>query len=70
MHIYVISAFFIFRKLLFGDQYMRKKIRKKFGQRKRWSGVVWGGEGSWIDETGYNVLPFLNMLNVSLHCFD
>ena len=30
-------------------------------------GVVWGGEGRWINETGYNVLPFLN---VSLHCFD
>ena len=33
-------------------------------------GVVWGGEGRRINKTGYNVLPVLNMLNVSLHCFD
>ena len=44
-----------------------KKLGKKFGLKKMRCGVVWGGEGRWINETGNNVLPFLN---VSLHCFD
>ena len=41
-----------------------KKIREKIRSEKN---EVWGGEGRWINETGNNVLPFLN---VSLHCFD
>ena len=57
------SQLFLFSESCFlATNICEKKIRKKFG--------VWGGEGRGIDKTGYNVLPFLNMLNVSLHCFD
>ena len=65
MLIYVVSSFF-FRKLLFGEQYL-EKIREKIRSEKNEVWVVCGREGRWINETGSNVLPFLN---VSLHCFD
>ena len=66
MLIYVVSSFF-FQKVAFWRPIFGKKLGKKFGLKKMRCGVVWGGEGRWINETGYNVLPFLN---VSLHCFD
>ena len=67
--IYVVSAFF-FKKVAFWRPIFGIKLGKKFGRKKMRGGVVWGGEGRRINKTGYNVLAVLNMLNVSLHCFD
>ena len=70
MLIYVVLAFFFFKKVAFWRPIFGKKLGEKFGRKKMRVGVVWGGEGRRINKTGYNVLPVLNMLNVSLHCFD
>ena len=67
MLIYVVSAFFFFKKVAFWRPVFGKKLGKKSIGKKMRGGVVWGGEGRRINKSGYNVLPFLN---VSLHRFD
>ena len=69
MLIYVVSAFF-FERVAFWRPIFGIKLGEEFGRKKMRCGVVWGGEGRRINKTGCNVLTVLNMLNVSLHCFD
>ena len=61
---------FFFKESCYLATNIWKKIRGKIRSEKNegWGCVGWGG-GRGINKTGYNVLPVLNMLNVSLHCF-
>ena len=45
MLIYMVSAFFFFKKVAFWRPIFGKKLGEKFGRKKMRGGVVWGGEG-------------------------